>query len=109
MAHESTINDPAYLSDKISRNYILLGIVRNIVYVELRIGTGDKEHDVIEHHEWLNIKRTSVTSDDTNETIPPHCNQWVKVLALKHERALENLNYFLINAVNDFFQDRRDG
>ena len=84
MDHASDINHLAYLLDKISRNHILFGIVRKFVYVKWKIGTCNEEHDVIKNYERLNIKWASVSGDDTNEAVPPPCNQWVKVLALKN-------------------------
>ena len=83
MTHVSEINDPTYLSDKINRSYIIFGVVQTFVYMEWKTGTGNKEHDMIENHERLNIQLTSASSDDTNKAVPPPCNQCVKVLVLK--------------------------
>ena len=83
MDHASDINHLAYLLDKISRNHILFGIVRNVAYVEWKIGTCKEEHDVIENRKPLNIKWSNVPGDDTNEVVPLPCNHWIKVLALK--------------------------
>ena len=82
MDHVSDINHPAYLSDNISRNCVLFGIVRNFVYMDWKIETGKKEHDMIKNHDQLNIKWASVPGDGTNEAITPPGNHWVKVLVL---------------------------
>ena len=112
MAFASDIKHPAYLAGKINRSFIFFGVVRNFVYVQWNTGLGDKEWDgVIENHERLNIRWAANIPDwDTKVDVPPPTNQWVKVLALKNDPQLDDINEFLIDGINEhFFYSDQEG
>ena len=105
MAHASDIDHPAWVQVKIDRNYIMFGVVKNFVYVEWDTGFG-----IIEDHERLNINWVAVPGWDTEDKIPPPCNDREKVLSLRTNYGIDGLNSFLIDGINEhFFHSEQEG
>ena len=111
MAFASDLDHPAVNEELISRNFILVGIVKSFIDVKWDTGMKDEEWDGIANQErlkmfWFDIEGWDNTfSDDSKHPL----NSEVKVIALRRDGNLDGLNKQFKALIEEQFEFVRGG
>ena len=112
MAFASDIDHPAVYKKSISRNFILVGIVKSFIHVQWDTGMRDDEDfDRFSFQERLKVSWFHIQGwDDTSGDKPKHpLNSQVKVIALRRNGSLDGLNRQLKRLICEEFEFVRGG
>ena len=112
MAFASDIDHPEVYKKSISRNFILVGIVKSFIHVQWDTGMRDDEDfDRFSSQERLKVSWFHIQGwDDTSGDKPKHpLNSQVRVIALRRNGSLDGLNRQLKRLICEEFEFVRGG